>query len=349
MKVVHFEGGLGNQMASYAIYTIIKEIYPNETIYADTYVYDIQEANEVISMWNGYELDKVFGIDIPNIKELFSEEEIKKQIEIIRASEFWNNGWNYANVFIKAMEASGIEMNNAYSNLGDLSNSQNLIKKSLKSRVKKIGASASNTYFGYKLKKLIHQINSKLNKNCGKYLLEKKIGNYFYDITLDFMKSQILQEKFGQDVRKGLCFVEKLDSLNQNYLDQIRKKNSVSIHVRRTDYLKFNNDCYKYGYFNKSVNYIKKKVSKPAFFIFSDDLEWCKNNLENIGLTKQDEIVYVESNSGKKSYMDMYLMSNCKHNIITKSSFGWWASFLNLNERKITCCQVSQYVSTNKF
>jgi hypothetical protein len=72
-------------------------------------------------------------------------------------------------------------------------------------------------------------------------------------------------------------------------------------------------------------------VEKPIFFIFSDDIDWCKKNL----ILDTTQVQYVVGNNGINSFRDMQLMSICKHNIITNSSFSWWAATLNKNPNKV--------------
>ena len=125
-----------------------------------------------------------------------------------------------------------------------------------------------------------------------------------------------------------------LDEENTSILNCIRDTDSVSIHVRRGDYLE-PRFASRYGniatldYYNNAIHIIRKNVEKPYFFVFSDDIDWVKDNL------KIDNAVYVTHNKGKNSYLDMFLMSNCKHNIIANSSFSFWAAMLNENEGKI--------------
>ena len=349
IKVIHVEGGLGNQMACYAVYVAAKESNPNDAFYIDTYIYDVKEAHDTISMWNGYELNKVFGVEIKDIRSLFTNEQIQEQIDELKKTEFWKHNWNYADAFLSVMKKYGIELQNAYSNTGDASVQSNVMIQQVKKLMRKYGAGAAKSGIGYRFKALMHKLNNRMSSDCGKYICEKRSGNVFYDITLDFMKSPYLHDLIGKQVREALQFVEPLDEINQKYIDRMRGCSSVSIHVRRTDYLKFNEDCYKYGYFTKCVKYIKQKVTDPVFYVFSDDLQWCRNHTHELGLLDTDKVVFVTANSGANSYRDMQLMSNCKHNIATKSSFGWWASFLNANPDKITCCQISQYVCTNQF
>lgn len=75
MKVVHIESGLGNQMLSFAEYLVIKKLNPSEECYIENLIYEIPECNDVIFQWYGYELERIFGIRAPNIKDKFSKEQ----------------------------------------------------------------------------------------------------------------------------------------------------------------------------------------------------------------------------------------------------------------------------------
>lgn len=346
IKVIHVEGGLGNQMACYAVYVAAKESNPNDEFYIDTYLYDVKEAHSTISMWNGYELEKVFGVEIPDVRTLFSDEQVKEQIDYLRKSEFWKHDWNYAEVFIEMMKKYDLNLKNAFVIMNRYDKG---IKTKIKTFIKSTVTKSTSSALVYKGKRIAYMVYKKIDKDCGEHLYEKKEGNYFYDITLDFMKSKFLQDKVGNRVRAGLQFNTPNDNDNLNYLQLVRTTESISVHIRRSDYLQFNEECYKFGYFPKCISYIKTKVENPVFFVFSDDLKWCKENVSIIGLSKDDKVYFVGINNGGNSFRDMQIMANCKHNIATKSSFGWWGSFLNGNPQKITCCQVGSYVCTKQF
>lgn len=106
---------------------------------------------------------------------------------------------------------------------------------------------------------------------------------------------------------------------------------SVSIHVRRGDYFTYNLKVLDIDYYEKAVNYIKSKIQKPRFYFFSDDMQAAIEIAGKLGI----DCIPVLLNSGVDSYKDMFLMSQCKHNIIANSSFSWWGAWLNNNESKI--------------
>lgn len=117
--------------------------------------------------------------------------------------------------------------------------------------------------------------------------------------------------------------------------EEITSCNSVSIHMRLGDYL--NNDSL-YGrictpdYYKRAVGQIREAVPDAKFFIFSNDVG------EAARLLGLDEAVPVTGNTGDKSYLDMYLMSKCRHNIIANSTFSWWGAWLNGNKDKKVFC-----------
>jgi len=118
-----------------------------------------------------------------------------------------------------------------------------------------------------------------------------------------------------------------------HYLFLISKSNSVSIHIRRGDYLGDKNANEIFGvlsidYYNRAIDHIKTQVENPLFFIFSDDLNWAEEQFKI-------QATFVKIENGQKPYLELDLMSKCKHNIIANSSFSWWGAFLNRNSSKI--------------
>jgi len=125
------------------------------------------------------------------------------------------------------------------------------------------------------------------------------------------------------------------DKYNMYLLKNINKAESVSIHIRRGDYVSNPQTSAYHGlcsleYYQKAIQIIRKMVKSPQVFIFSDDIAWAKKNL-----AIDSPIFYVEHNRGEKDYEDLRLMSACKHNIIANSSFSWWGAWLNKNKNKI--------------
>ncbi len=142
-------------------------------------------------------------------------------------------------------------------------------------------------------------------------------------------------EKYFQDfestIRHDFVFPAiKSDSLNNTLMKQIQDTESVSVHVRRSDYLLAGiHSPVSTEYYQKALQLMQQKLESPNYFVFSDDIAWCR---ENLGL---QNACFIEHNVGDTSYRDMQLMSSCKHNIIANSSFSWWGAWLNQYSSKI--------------
>ena len=136
-------------------------------------------------------------------------------------------------------------------------------------------------------------------------------------------------------IREEFSFNTEPSCQNQITMETISSSNSISLHVRRGDYISNEKTRYRFGvcspdYYKMAVDYISKNVENPRFFVFTNDPDYVESNLQIKYPT-----VYVTHNSGIKSYEDMRLMSLCKHNIIANSSFSWWGAWLNNNHGKI--------------
>lgn len=138
-----------------------------------------------------------------------------------------------------------------------------------------------------------------------------------------------------EEVLRAFAFKEELlNKKTQQLIVKLDQCESVSIHVRRDDYLSptyvqgFGGICTK-SYYSVAIEFIKERTNQPLFFVFSDDIDWCKANLD------VQNAFFVDWNQGKESWQDMFLMSKCKHNIIANSSCSWWGAWLNKNPDKI--------------
>lgn len=119
------------------------------------------------------------------------------------------------------------------------------------------------------------------------------------------------------------------DTYNNEYIGKMELENSVGIHVRRGDYQympAFKGIC-ELDYYKKAINEIASDGLPHAYYIFSNDMTWCEENLRP--LIGDNKIVFVTENTGSKSCWDMFLMTYCKDLIIANSSFSWWGAFLN--------------------
>jgi hypothetical protein len=136
-------------------------------------------------------------------------------------------------------------------------------------------------------------------------------------------------------IKQDFMFRNLPDQSNTVFLNRMKKCESVAIHIRRGD---FKNlpvlGTIGREYYIKAINYLTEKLYKPVFFFFSDEMKWVKENFNTIN--SDCSLNYVDiNNSTDREVEDMRLMSNCKHNIIGNSTFGWWGAWLNTNPGKI--------------
>lgn len=134
------------------------------------------------------------------------------------------------------------------------------------------------------------------------------------------------------------------DNLDKDILKKIVDNDAVSIHIRRGDYItKSNNEicfnlCTK-EYYDRAIQIIKERIENPLFVVFSDDIPFAKS------LLLGEECIFVE---GNKDYEDLFLMSQCKHNIIANSTFSFWGAFLNSYAEQHVVAPRIHYVKKNQ-
>jgi hypothetical protein len=145
----------------------------------------------------------------------------------------------------------------------------------------------------------------------------------------------------GEELRKAFRFKHPLEGEAKEISRQIRSSNSTSLHIRRGDYAALKHVEYVMGqtnlsYYKKAAGFMNEHskrvgIEVPTFFVFSDDIEWCKERL-NLAFPT----VYLDqSSAGPKASHHLQLMSLCRNNIIANSTFSWWGAWLNANPEKI--------------
>ena len=200
-----------------------------------------------------------------------------------------------------------------------------------------------------------------------KYILDIALGNHknvYKETNLSFnnlfhslpnktyLKGYWQSEKYFENnqknIFKDLQIITPQSKKNIKISENISKTNSVSLHIRRGDYV--TNSAYnmKHGtcsldYYKRSVDYLSKSLNKNfTIFAFSDDPEWVFKNLK-----LPMDIQFIEHNSSKKNYEDLRLMSQCNHNIIANSSFSWWGAWLNKSPKRTIISPKEWYIDKN--
>ena len=137
--------------------------------------------------------------------------------------------------------------------------------------------------------------------------------------------------------------IKKEYTFNVNFSEETKKienkifleYNSMAVHVRRGDYI-YNQNCFSYHgvldkeYYDKAIDIMNSHYNNPHYFIFSEDIDWCVENIKTSNMT----IVGDECNDYKDSG-HLYLMTKCKSHIIANSTFSWWGAWLGNSELTI--------------
>ena len=190
---------------------------------------------------------------------------------------------------------------------------------------------------------LVSKVKRKFGLRKASFLPQKDFSEYYEDyFKLDKDRSWYLYGPFAnsryfadikEEVLEKYQFPE-LDESNMELADEIGRSESVSVHVRRGDYLEQGIDLLGKEYYGKAMSIIEEKTGRSRdgleYYVFSDDHVMAA---ELFGDKKN--VHYVTHNKGDQGYRDMQLMSLCKHNIIANSSFSFWGGYLNRNEDKI--------------
>lgn len=161
----------------------------------------------------------------------------------------------------------------------------------------------------------------------GKHL---RLSGWFQSYRYFQEYSNDIRRQFKPDFTFSDNALQWLSKIENDY------SSSVSVHIRRGDYLSHFGATVSVDYYKQAIEYIRKKIPDAKFYFFSDDIEWVKNNF------KDDSFLYVSSPE-IEALEEFFIMSSCGHNVIVNSSFSWWAAWLNDNSEKIVVAPLVSY------
>lgn len=201
---------------------------------------------------------------------------------------------------------------------------------------------------------MLNHSNEYLNLNLIKSLNNSSFNAeniYYYpfhfikDLPIDnsIIDGFFQSEKYFLDCRELIINFFNSDLEIKNYIKNkydFIKEDVTSIHIRRGDYLNYPDihSIKNQDYFKKAISILNEHCSK--FIIHSDDIEWCRSIF--IG----DKFIFIEN---EKDYIELHMMSMCKNNIISNSSFSWWGAWINNNQDKIVIAPQNWFGPQNKF
>ncbi len=187
---------------------------------------------------------------------------------------------------------------------------------------------------------ILSKVHRKLFGICKTHYYEPQYGHFDEHVLemenayIDgYWQSEKYFSRYRADLQKAFQLTNPLDSKNKEMLERIRNSNSVSVHFRLGDYMAEGNtglygDVCTKEYYASAIRYFLDQNKEYTFFIFSNEPKKVMEQFEGV------HCMVVDINDDEAGHYDMFLMSQCKHNIIANSSFSWWAAWLNENEDK---------------
>jgi hypothetical protein len=152
---------------------------------------------------------------------------------------------------------------------------------------------------------------------------------------IGYFQSERYFKPIEKQIREEFTIKNSPSPENGRLLEQIDRTPSISLHVRRGDYISDPRIHQHHGvceltYYQEAIQEIERRVDSPHFYVFSDDIAWVREHLPIA-----HKVTYVTHNQGDKSYEDLRLMSRCCHHVIANSSFSWWGAWLDPRPDKI--------------
>jgi hypothetical protein len=309
MKVVQFGGALGNSIFPFFLFHFLKK-HSNDEVY----MFD-QYGSDYMGGVNYLLFEKVFGIRLPYLTDLFSESAAK---ELLRLNQMEKK--IPIVLQLQKLGVVGFEVCAEFSRYKGLYN----------------GFAVSSDYTEVKYRLPIGSYEKWISEIEGNVFYS---GQWFNPRYFAQVKDEVLRE---------LAFKPAADDFNRRMEAEIRNSNSVSVHFRQGDYIK-SGYALPPSYYRYATDEIRKSVDSPAWFVFSNSLDDVAQHLADYGFHPRDRIILVDGNAGApivnllgqasafgpNDCKDFYLMTQCKHMVLSNSSFSYGAALLNRSHEKI--------------
>lgn len=193
----------------------------------------------------------------------------------------------------------------------------------------------------FKFRKIDYVWNKLMPSSKKRFYGEKQIGyddDFFKLGSQVYLRGYFQSEKYFLDC-KSFIFEQFIfrnvayDDMHL-FLEKLNQQKTVALHIRLGDYLQLSANSimapFDLAYYKRAIEYIQKQVDDPVFLVFSDQILLAKQLL-----TIEANLLFVDASISKSADEDFVLMQSCQHQIITNSTFSWWAAYLNQKSGKI--------------
>lgn len=198
------------------------------------------------------------------------------------------------------------------------------------------------------VRKLQGKKSNRVIKASGYSFDEKMLAPEDNHYLVGYFQSEKYFENIREELQDSLSMKHKLSDYSQQVYTDIQNSTvCVSVHVRRGDYVSDQSAYNTHGlcsldYYFSAIKHFEERYPVVDFYVFSDDIDWVKENL------KTSRAQYITSEQKRFAGEDIYLMSQCDHNIVANSSFSWWGAWLNDNSRKEVIAPQQWYADPDK-
>lgn len=348
--IVQLFNGLANQSLMYLFGKYLEEKSGNIVIFDDTIlsldVYDVQENERRMQRWNNWEEEGVAQALVAETKNrnsfyLFKRAELAEVFDIpirLLSDYFEEDVWR------KYLEKVKKEHSSKYAQSFPLG--QILIDSGIDITVVRDSIMPDDFFATDKCYCLDAYV---LDMPCA----QDSVTNFLFHRDQNLYCVGIWATGKVEDcflcnrawVRKQLPFRLELNEVSKNYMEEISQADGIMIHIRRGDFA-FLNISADVKYFRNSIQAMEsiQEYKNKKYFVFSDDLEWCMENIYVLGMEKiNSRTVFVSGNTGVNNYLDLFLMSLGKAIIPTPgSSFSYVAMLISKSIEK--CVDVPRYI-----
>ncbi len=308
MILVKFSGGIGNQLFQFALYQKLKHDYPGVTVKADLTDYVLHDVH------NGFELEHVFHVIT------------KGHLQAAGIGDHW-----------KCRRQLPVLAG------GDVGKRIEVLIAWINARTRRLAERNSDIECIEEEPYHLHlNADEKLKRRieCAERIRKlNPMHNYYID-------GYWQDELYYPDQLEKLAAVLTFTNVNRYVTEvelgkKLQTTESASIHLRCGDYLASDYDVLTKKYYQNAVEKLKSMTSVEQFYIFSDDIEKAKTYFSWL-----PQAVFIEGHQAGEAWLDLYLMSRCKHHILANSSFSTWGTYLS-NMEGITIYP-SKYTKTEE-